>query len=93
MQMHIDQLRAVTTLLYDELATVNGGVVDIPDVLYWSIPLEERRDPYKHPRDLTIGHTSDDVGHLNAILTGEHEPIRYALVWLAAVLREVGEGA
>jgi len=38
-------------------------------------------------------HQSDDWNELQRIVRGESAPIAYALVWLAAILRRVGEQA
>jgi hypothetical protein len=40
-----------------------------------------------------LGQLSDDWGELKRITDGDAEPIGYALVWLAAIRRRVGEKA
>ena len=91
MQVTLEDLRAVTERLYDHLASQGHQELDVPDVHYWSIPREQRVDRYEEPTDLTIGQTSDDWERLRRIRTGESEVVGYALVWLASVLREIGE--
>lgn len=91
MRIPLAQLRQVTNQLYDHLEAQGHSSVEIPHDYYWEIPKEQRCDVYRDPAGLTMGQTSDDWEELRKILTGESEPIAYALVWLAALLREIGE--
>lgn len=58
---------------------------------YWSIPREQRGNYSGEPTEHTLGQLSDDLAELRRINAGEAEPVGYAFVWLAAVLRELGE--
>lgn len=91
MRISIAELRHVTNQLYDHLETQGLSSVDIPNDYYWEIPKEQRRDIYRDPTGLTTGQTSDDWDELRKIISGESEPISYGLVWLSALLREIGE--
>ncbi|MCP4347870.1 MAG: hypothetical protein GY795_20395 [Desulfobacterales bacterium] len=44
-----------------------------------------------NPSDCTLGQLSDDWSNLQKILNSENEPTGYALVWLASIMRTVGE--
>jgi hypothetical protein len=65
--------------------------VEIEKDYYWSIPERALYDPTAQPKELTIGQLTDDWRELQRIRDGEKQPIGYALVWLAALLRAVGQ--
>lgn len=91
MNVSLKTLRTVTALLYDHLETQGLTELDVADVFYWSIPRENRNDQYVEPKEFTMGQTSDDVTELQRIAVGEADPMGLGLVWLASVLREIGE--
>lgn len=65
--------------------------IEISQDFYWDISAERRYDPYEQPSEMTIGQLSEDWEHVLEIANGSAEPIGYALVWLANVLRAMGE--
>ena len=65
--------------------------VTIPDDYYWDVPMALRYDPYQEPHEHTIGQLSADLQELDRMMSGDRPMIGYGLVWLAAVLRRVGE--
>jgi hypothetical protein len=67
------------------------GTVELPSDYYWDIPEGEKYNPYQKPSDLTLGQLTDDWSELNKVLEGSAEPISYHFVWLAAILRAIGE--
>ena len=91
MTLTLADLREITTRLYDHLEAVHPGPIELEADYYWSIPREQRNDPTTEPTQFTIGQLSDDVMELRRIRDGEAAPVGYALVWLSAVLRELGE--
>ena len=91
MNVKVSELRAVSDLLFTYLEESGRMEFDVREDYYWEISKEEVYDPYKEPKDLTMGQLSDDWSRLEAILKGESPPIGYALVWLSAILRIVGE--
>jgi hypothetical protein len=91
MRLPIRDLRAATERLYTFLEQTEGDAVEVPDVHYWSIPAALRQDPYREPTEFTIGQTSEDVRELQRIAEGVAAPFSVGLVWLAAVLREIGD--
>ena len=91
MSVTLEELRRITATLYDHLETRGVRTIDLDGDYYWSIPREQRNDPTQEPTVKSIGQLSDDLEELRRIQRGETEPIGYALVWLASILREVGE--
>lgn len=65
--------------------------VPITHDFYWSIPKDRLYDNYEQPTDLTIGQLSDDLAELRKIASGESPPFAYGCVWLASVLRVIGD--
>jgi hypothetical protein len=86
-----EDLRRVFAALIDELAAVQGDVVDIPDTPFWAIPAGARRDVYEEPRNLTIGQLGEAWDNALATASSDKIPLSYGLVWFADVLREIGE--
>ncbi len=93
MNVKVSELRAMSDLLFTYLEDSGRKEFDVPEDYYWEISKEEVYDPYKQPKDLTMGQLSDDWSRLEAILKEESPPIGYALVWLSAILRNIGEKA
>ena len=91
MNISMSDLRAATERLYRLLEETRGDVIEVPDVHYWSIPSASRRDPYHEPSEFTIGQSSEDVKELQRIANGAAAPFSVGLVWLGAVLREIGD--
>jgi hypothetical protein len=91
LRISIQELRQVFGVLIDELAEVSGDVVEIPDFPFWAIPADLRRNVYEEPRDLTIGQLSEAWDNALATTSSEEAPLRYGFVWLADVLREIGD--
>ncbi len=87
-----------------ELRTAIGRILDhfesrgitefrIDHDFYWDVPKDARYDSYGEPTELTVGQLSDDIRHVFAIVSRQEDPIGYSLVWLASVLRVIGEDA
>lgn len=91
MIVHIEVLRAAVNHLLDYVRRVRGEEIEIPDNLYWFVPADELHDPTRDPTRLTLGSVSDDWEETAAVGTGQKDPIGYALVWAATILREIGD--
>ena len=65
--------------------------VDIPVDYYWNVPKEQVYNPYQRPSELDLGQLTNDWRELQDLLESESDPIVYSFVWLAAILRAVGE--
>lgn len=93
LQISVDELRRATAVLLDHLQAVEGDVVTIPDRMFWTVPAAARYEVYEQPSDLTIGQLSESLEHLSSVTAIEKDALSYGLVWLADVLRAIGERA
>jgi hypothetical protein len=91
MKVSTDELRRATLLLLRHLDDTGQSEVEIDDDFYWNVPEEQRYDAYEKPEELTVGQLSDDWAEIQAILDGKRKPVGRAVVWLAAIMRRVGE--
>lgn len=91
MKIYIAELEKIVGLLFEHIKADEHEWVEITDDFYWDIPGEKRYDPYNEPQDYNLGQLTDNWNELSNILHGRIEPINYALVWLAAILRKIGE--
>lgn len=91
MEIYTQELREAANLLFDHLVQAGHQKVFLSHDYYWSVPKEAEYDPYKQPTLLTLGQLSEDMDHLKGLLIGDQEPLAYALLWLASILRAVGE--
>lgn len=91
MKILLSDLEKITEALFVKIKNSGYDEVEISDDYYWNISNENRYTPYKEPEEFTLGQLSDDWNELSKILENSEEPINYALVWLAAILRKIGE--
>ncbi|HYX37724.1 MAG TPA: hypothetical protein VE954_31875 [Oligoflexus sp.] len=91
MEIKVSELRSIANKLFDHLEHRGHSSLTIESDFYWSIPQEQLYDTYADPKNFTQGQLSDDWSELQSILKGEKEPLGFALVWLASVLRKIGE--
>lgn len=89
--MKVIELRKMADQLFAYLEETGREEFEMSEDYYWEISQEQLYDPYTKPEDLTLGQLSDDWSRLKLILEGESPPIGYALVWLSAILRIVGQ--
>jgi hypothetical protein len=93
MKVSVQELQRAASILLKHLEETGQNVLEIPEDFYWDVPADRRYEQYNEPKQLTVGQLSDDWAEVNRITKGEREPLGYALVWLASVLRRVGEKA
>lgn len=79
--------------LLSRLEQTGVSAIELEKDFYWNVPSEGLYDPYKSPPELTLGQLSDDLRELRSIQSGTTPALPYALVWLASLLRYVGEHA
>jgi hypothetical protein len=91
MKINVEDLARASNLLFEHLQKEGVNVIDIDADYYWNIPKEQRYEPYTEPSQFNLGQLTDDLQEVTAILNGEKEPTGYALVWLSALMRSVGE--
>lgn len=93
MRVKTTDLRRACELLLCHLEATEQPEFEISDDYYWSIHQDEAYNPKISPSDMTLGQLSDDWGEIRALLDGQREPVGYALVWLASILKKIGEQA
>jgi len=92
-QVTIATLRALAEKLLSHVESTGYSAVEIPEDYYWDVPADRRYNPYQKPEDLTLGQLSDQWSELEKILADKKAILNCDLVWLAAILRRVGEVA
>lgn len=91
MKLNTDELLEITQLLLKYLNDTERTEFEIDDDFYWWIDEDELYNPLEDPGELSLGQLSDDWARLKSIQSGDDPPIGFALVWLSAILRRVGE--
>lgn len=91
MKVKLTDLSQVHEQITRHLHSLGLEEVEFDDDYYWNIVPEKRYDPYHEPDEFTLGQLSDDLARVRRISIGESEPLGYALVWLSALLRAIGE--
>jgi hypothetical protein len=93
MRVTLEELRASAEKLFAHLEVRGYTDLEVDEDYYWEIEEAQRYDPSKEPSGFSMGQLSDDMSEVRRILGGEAPPVARGLVWLAAVLRRVGEQA
>jgi hypothetical protein len=91
MKVTTDEVRRAAMALLTHLDETGQSEVEIEEDFYWHIPEQERYDTYAKPKEFTVGQLSDDWAEIQAILAGRRKPVGMAMVWLASVMRRMGE--
>ncbi|MEU3795554.1 hypothetical protein AB0F07_38180 [Streptomyces fructofermentans] len=68
-----------------------GPTVTLEEDLFWSLSADELYDVGAEPRALTIGQLSESWQHLEDLLADTDRAVGYCLVWLADVIRAIGQ--
>lgn len=89
-RINVDDLRTVTNRLFDHLDSLGERTVELDQDYYWIIGEQELYDPTRKPTDFVLGQLTDDWRELSKLLEGQ-KPISYSLVWLASILRAIGQ--
>jgi hypothetical protein len=91
MKVELSELRRAANRLFDHLEQQGVQRVEFTHDHYWSVPREARHNLYEEPRQLEVGQLSEDLANLRSLSSASESVISYGLVWLAEVLREIGE--
>lgn len=93
MNVKVSELREIADRLFTHLEETERREFEIFEDYYWDISKEDLYDPMKdpNPEDFGVGQLSHDWERLSGILAGNDPPLGYALVWLSAILKIVGE--
>ncbi|WP_426481002.1 hypothetical protein [Chryseobacterium sp. R2ACT005] len=85
-------IRKLIEALINQLDKLNDSTSFAFDSdLYWNITDEELYDPYKNPKELTMGSLIEDWEFLQKVLDGKREIIDYDLYKIASLLRFLGK--
>jgi len=91
MDITVQELRQVFEKIMKHLEQQGKKSIQITHDFYWSIPKDRLYDNYEKPTELTVGQLGDDLAELRKIASGESQPLAYGCVWLASVLRAIGD--
>lgn len=89
--VNTDELRDALHVLLVHLERNGNKTIEIPWDYYWQIPREYLYDSADQPPELDLGQLSSDWEEVQRIGSGEMPPVSDALVWLAAVIRAIGD--
>ena len=90
MTLSLPELRKISDHLFSHLDATGHASVEVDADEFWETP-RQRYDPYAEPRDLEMGRLSENLTNLREMLGEPDETVGYGFVWLAALLRAVGE--
>lgn len=90
-KVSIDLLERVFPILIRHLRELEGGEVHLDYDPYWSLPLDQVCDVYQTPTDLDVGQITECIEWLTALSEDPERALAYHLVWLADVLRAMGQ--
>lgn len=91
MKVSLPELAQATSVIIKYLEESGRSEFQIDDDYYWNVPESTRYDNPEQPRELTVGQLSDDWGEIQAMISGERPAVGRSMVWLAAILRRIGE--
>ncbi|MEV4604942.1 MULTISPECIES: hypothetical protein [unclassified Amycolatopsis] len=93
LNISVRKLQAVFGLLISRISEDEGETISIDPDYFWSIPLDSLYDPEVKPDDLTIGQLSESWQYLEEVLVDQDLAVPHHLVWLAEILRALGDPA
>lgn len=82
-----ENLKKIILILMNKLEISAEDSFVLDEDLYWNILDEELYDPYKDPKNLTMGSLADDWAFLQNVVEGNRGMINYDLVKIAAILK------
>ena len=91
MLIDINTLEKAACAIFQHLREQEIHVVDVEEDFYWDIDLSQKYSPYEEPTDMSLGQLTDNWESIQQIASGESDAMGYALVWLAALCRYIGE--
>jgi hypothetical protein len=87
----IARLQRITNDLFERLKGRGVTSVALDADYYWEVPQQLRYDNHGEPGEHEMGRLGDDLQFLEEMLDGTRPPVSFGLVWVAALLRYVGE--
>lgn len=91
MKITTKELRKAFDLICTHMEETNRSTIDLVDDYYWHIPPKSLFAIENEPQGLTIGRLSDDWDEIGKFIDGKKERLSFALVWISAILRAIGE--
>ncbi|WP_329400282.1 hypothetical protein [Streptomyces melanogenes] len=91
LQIPLDQLQHAFNLVLRHVEAAAGDTVTLEHDYFWSVPGDELYDVPNEPSTLTIGQLSESWQHLKGLLADEDRAVGYHLIWLADVIRAIGQ--
>ncbi len=85
------ELREALEILLRHLEEAGQSEFILSDDYYWTIPAASRYEPDSLAPEPTYGQLTHDHERLEAIRTGDLEPVGLGLVWLGEVLKNIGD--
>jgi hypothetical protein len=85
MQVKVDEIEKIITLVLSRLRQRVGNEVEINVDYYWDISTEQLYNPYEKPSDISLGQLSDDIAEINRLLNDDSE-ISYDLKRIGNIL-------
>lgn len=84
-------LRAACLTLLTHLEEMEGSEVRLDRDHFWSIVPTQLYDVMHEPNEFTIGQLTECLDHVQNIVDDPSRSTSYALVWLADLLRAIGQ--
>ncbi len=86
MEINIDELIKITTLLLLKLKESKGNKFEMEHDYYWHISEEEIYDPYKVPKVECLGQISDELQEISRLLKSD-DAIPHDLMRVSEILK------
>ncbi|MFE2163911.1 hypothetical protein ACFXB3_02330 [Streptomyces sp. NPDC059447] len=90
-QIPIYQLRRALDVALRHIEASAGPTATLREDLFWSVPVDQLYNVGSEPRGLTIGQLSESWQHLEDLLAHRDRAVGHHLVWLADVIRAIGQ--
>jgi hypothetical protein len=87
MEINIEDLQKVISLLLSNLKKSAGDVVEIQGDYYWDIPSEDLYNPYEEPKLLTLGQLSQDFAEIQKLVKDPQDAVPYDLNRISTILK------
>ena len=91
MDIHLTHLEAVICRLISHMNDSGLEQILLQKDYYWNIPSEQAYELGAAPTEIDVGRLSDDWAELQKLLELNRAPHRHHLIWLAAILRAIGD--
>lgn len=85
MKVNIFEIEKVISILLEKLRRTKGNEIELKNDFYWDIATDELYNPYKEPKNITLGQLSDDLEELKRLNSTDGE-ISYDLKRVSSIL-------